>query len=256
MPGVPDHRRHLAQIYHELGGVLAINGKDKEAKNALDRALNLREQLFQENPKWVDAAAEFGVSLIKRGADEADAGEFEAALPQFTHAVQVLEPLTKHDPPLPGADRLLRNACGARADVLMRLGRPSEALTEYDKVLALRAVENRVHFRIQRALALAQTKEHARATAEASEVADTPDLPAYLLHDAAAIHAISSVTVRADARLSEQYAARAVVLLRRAFEKNYRANAAEIREDPRLKALQSREDFRKLMTEWEAKDKK
>jgi tetratricopeptide (TPR) repeat protein len=255
LPGVPDYRRQLAQIYHDLGTLLYMNGKEKESKDPLDRGLKLREQLFGEYPKWVDVAAEYGVSLIKRGADLADDGEFEAALPPFTRAVQVLEPLAKHDPSLPGAGRLFRNAAGARADVLMRLGRPAEALTEYDKVLALRTVENREYFRIQRSLALAHLKKHVEAAAEAADVAGGKDVPAFLLEDAAAVHALCSAAVRDDAKLSEQYAAKAVAVLRQAFEKNYEAIAAGIKSDKNLDALRSRPDYQTLMKEWEERSK-
>jgi hypothetical protein len=109
---------------------------------------------------------------------------------------------------------------------------------------------------MQRALALAHLKDHARAAAEAEAVAATPDLPAYLLHDAAAVHALCAAAAGDDAALAERYAVRAVSLLRRAFTKNYRAIAEEVRKNPDLNGLRSREDFRKLCKEWEGKDKR
>jgi tetratricopeptide (TPR) repeat protein len=234
-----------------------MTGEEKESKVEFDRALKVREQLFGEFPKSADIAAEYGVSLIQRGADEADDEKFEAALVSFRRAAQVLEPLAKHDPPLPGVLRLFGHACGGHADVLMRLGRPAEALIEYEKVLALRTVENRVRLRIQHALALAlsQSKEHTRATAEATDAAGEKGVPPYLLQDAACVHAICAAAVRDNAELSEKYAAKAVALLRQAFEKNYEAIAAGVASDKNLEALRSRPDFQKLMKEWEERSK-
>src|SRR5262249_18749094 len=155
-----------------------------------------------------------------------------------------------------GASLQLRNAHGARADVLLRLGRHAEVVKDYDRALALDDGNKRSYFRVERAIALAHLKEHAKAAAEADAGAGETNLPALLIQDAAAVFAVCSVAARDDAKLSEQYAARAVALLRRAFEKNYKAIATDVRRDKNLDVLRSREDFKKLLTEWEAKPKK
>jgi serine/threonine protein kinase len=256
-PSVPDYRRRLAHYHHNLSDELARMRRPEEADAEFNKALALREQLFKEHPTSADAALELGGTFVRQGARDADAGQFKTALGPLARAVTVLEPLVARDPPTPGAAWQLRCAHGARADVLMRLGRcHAEALAHYDRALALDTSKDRSYFRMQRALALAHLNEHARAAAEADAVAATTDLPAFLLQDAAAVHAVCSAAVRDDARLADQYAARAIALLRQAFEKNYRAVAVEVRKDPNLNPLRSREEFRKLLDEWEAKEKR
>jgi tetratricopeptide (TPR) repeat protein len=196
------------------------------------------------------------MSRLRRGAREADADRFDAALPYFTGAVEVLEPLADPKSPASEAAFQLCMAHGARADTLLHLGRHAEAVKDYDRALALDRGRLRSHFRVQRAVALAHMKEHARAAAEAAAVAGEKNVPAYLLQDAAGVHALCSAAARDNAKLSEQYAATAVALLRRAFEANYRAIAPGVPGDKNLDAIRSRPDFQTLMKEWAAKPAK
>jgi serine/threonine protein kinase len=255
-PADPDYRGHLARAQHSLGDALEHLGRSEEAEAAYGKALSLREDLYKQHPAAADHAQELGVSLIRQGLHEADSERFAAALGPLTRAIAILEPLAAPAGQIPGLAEQLRNAHGARADVLLRLGRHAEAVQDYDRGLALDDGKQKEYFRMERALALAHLNDHAQAAAEAEAVAATPALPAYLLHDAAAVHALCSAAAHDDGPLAERYASRAVDLLRRAFQKNYRAIAEEVRKDPNLKVLRSREDFRKLCQEWEGKDKR
>jgi len=255
-PGVPDYRQSLAKAYHNLGQHLIRAGRPVEADDAFDKGLALDVQLAKERPAHLDFVVESAHIQMLRALQYADAGRFADAVGPLTRLLTTLEPMA-------GAARrgekvraLLRNASGARADVLLRLGRYADALVEYDRALRLGNGENRNYQRVQRALALAYPNDHRRATAEAEAAVADPATEAFLVQDAAAVHAVASTAVPNDARLAERYAARAVTLLRRAFEKNYRAIAADVRENKHLAAIRDREDFRNLVREWEAKDKK
>ena len=83
----------------------------------------------------------------------------------------------------------------------------------------------------------------------------TEELPAYLVLGAAGGHAVCSAAVADNPQLAEQYAAAAIRLLQRAFEKNYNAIARDAARDKNLDALRARADFQKLVSEWEAKQK-
>jgi tetratricopeptide (TPR) repeat protein len=255
-PAVPEYAATLAQVHYNLGLQLTEQCRERDAKTAFDMALSLNEQLVKQHPGATAYAMALAISLILRGSREADAGRFDAALGPLTRAVDVLEPLAAPARKVDGASLQLGKAHGARADVLLRLSRHSEALKDYDRALALDSGENQWYFRIQRALTLAHLKEHVQAAAEAAAGAGEKGLPAYLLQDAAGVHAICSAAVRDDVKLSEQYAAKAVALLRQAFEKNYKAIMKDVRSDKNLNALRSRADFQKLMSEWDGKQPK
>jgi eukaryotic-like serine/threonine-protein kinase len=255
-PSVPNYRRILAHYRHNLSDVLAQLRLLEEADAEFDKALALREQLVKEHPTWTDAALELGITLIRRGARDADQKRFEAALGPFTRAVEILEPLADPKRNVRGASVQLRNAHGSRADVLLRLGRHADSVKNYDRALALDDGGLRLHFRLQRARSLAHLNDHVQAAAEAAAVAGEKDVPAYLIQDAAGVHAVCSAAVGDNNELSERYAVKAIALLRLAFEKNYKAIAQEVHNDENLNVLRSRADFQMLMSEWEAKQAK
>jgi serine/threonine protein kinase len=255
-PSVPEYRRDLAGVYQNIGLLLGAPGQEADAQAAFDACLALREQLVKEHPAQIDYTNELAASLIRRGCHDADAGRFEAALKPLGRAVSLLETLSA---PLRGAARtrgMLLRANGAEADALLRLGRHAEAVHHFDQALTLDGGEKRSYFRVERAIALAHLKKHGKAAAEAEAVIDEGNLPAFLIQDAAAVFAVCSAAVPDDAELSEHYAARAVNLLRRAFEKNESAIATDVRRDKNLDVLRSREDFKKLLAEWEANSTK
>ena len=119
----------------------------------------------------------------------------------------------------------------------------------------------RALFRSQRARSLARAGEHAKAFAEANALATAKDLTSVRLYNLACVCALASAAVKdakdpgADAaRLAEQYAARAVELLRQAVTNGYN-DAALMKQDRDLDALRDRADFQKLTAALEAKRK-
>jgi serine/threonine protein kinase len=253
-PNVPDNWRCLAQSQDALGMLWARQRKWAKAEAAQREALAAGEKLVKLCPTVPEYAVDLGSTQVNVGLREADRGEFKNALSWLDKAVATFESVPAGGKKTGTFRRFLGNAHSARAEVLMRLGRHAEALGDWEKVLRLDVQGDRRHMRMQRALTLAYLKEHVRATVEADAVARIQGLPAYLLHDAASVHAVAAATVRDQADLSEKYAARAVALLRRAFEKNYQAVADEVREGKHLDLLRSREDFRRLLKDFQARD--
>src|SRR5262249_44865000 len=151
-------------------------------------------------------------------------GQPEAALPWFDQAAAILEPVLAQQPQLTIARLPLRDTYWGRAFALTRLGRHAEALPEWDRAFALEIANDRYHAhpRLGRAETLALVKDHTRATSEANAVAEANDATAGTLYDAACIFALSVKAEPEDAKLTEQYASRAVELLRQAVAKGYK----------------------------------
>jgi hypothetical protein len=141
----------------------------------------------------------------------------------------------------------------SRATALSELARHPEALKALDQALAFDDGENRLALRLERATTLAHMQAHAQATSEVEALSRMPELSAQLLHDAAAVYAVCVPQVPDDPQLAEKYAASAVALLRRGFEKDYRAIAKDVADDSDLDVLRSRTDFQKLLKEWEGR---
>jgi hypothetical protein len=115
---------------------------------------------------------------------------------------------------------------------------------------------------MQRSLRLLRGGNHAGAVAELKPILASKAATAIDYYSSACVYSLASAAVRKDTKLSDQeqihlgqeYASRAVELLRQAVDKGYRrpADVAHMRTDTDLDVLRQREDFRKLLTELEA----
>jgi WD40 repeat protein len=138
-----------------------------------------------------------------------------------------------------------------RAHAHGRLGQHADALKDWDRALAVNPVPaDEPIFRCNRAYSLARTGEHAKAVAEANALAAAKNVTGNTLHDLACVCALAAAAVRDDAKLQDQYAARAVELLRQAVAKGFK-EAAHMKKDKDLDALRDREDFKRLLAELE-----
>jgi hypothetical protein len=95
-------------------------------------------------------------------------------------------------------------------------------------------------------------KQPAKAAAAADLLADNAKIPGDL-YDAACGYALC-VPLADKPETKEQYAARAVALLRQAIAKGYK-DAAHMKQDTDLDALRQRDDFKKLLADLEAATK-
>jgi hypothetical protein len=138
----------------------------------------------------------------------------------------------------------------------MRLARNAEALTDWDRAIALDNGSNRAMYRQQRALTLTRTGDPVRAVAEAEDLTQGDQVSGGTLYDAACIFALSSAGVIDDASRQESYAARAVAMLRRAEGAGYFKDSQRVlhlKLDDDVAVLRSRGDFQILLKELDSK---
>jgi tetratricopeptide (TPR) repeat protein len=176
-----------------------------------------------------------------------------------------LEDLTRQTQP--GGSVSVRAALRAmyltRALILTELGEHQDALTYWDRVLAMADMADGfsiTQYQIFRALTLAKLGDYGQATQEVDRATGPPVKEASILYNAASVYSLSVALVHADAKrsteernaLGEQYAARAVALLRRAQAAGFFADPAQINQvttDNDLHPLRSHPDFQKFLAE-------
>jgi hypothetical protein len=184
-------------------------------------------------------------------------GEPWAACDWFDRAAEVLSEVLEREPRHLQAREFLRMTYADRAEGRGRLGRHAEALADYDRALGLAEGEDRSLLRLGRAGALARLGEHARATSEASAVAESTDSGA-AHYSAACAFALAAASARDDAALSrgdrealaERYASRALALLDSARRSDYFGDPAKLEAletGPDLEAIRSLAAFRALV---------
>jgi hypothetical protein len=108
--------------------------------------------------------------------------------------------------------------------------------------------------------------DHAQAVAEVDEWAKGKSLSALDLYDLACVYSLASAGVRQDMKLNSadrnkaaaHYAVRAIDFLTKAEAAGYfkpSASFGHLKKDTDLDPLRDREDFKKLLAEWERKAK-
>lgn len=143
-----------------------------------------------------------------------------------------------------------------------RLSRYAEALPSFDRAIDLDDGQKRDLYRLHRAVALAHTGDHVRATAEAREVSGRGSVSGSRLYSGACVHGLSIAAAGRDSGLGpaarqelvEGYASRAVELLAKAHTGGYFNTPAlveHLKKDPDLAPLRFREDFQKLLAQLE-----
>jgi serine/threonine-protein kinase len=251
-PTLRDYRAKVANSHMSLGGLYRDTGRLEEAEQAHKDALAIQKELADQYPIVVGYAISVGGSQCNLGHVAKDRAQYEAALGWYAQAIATLDRVLAKYPLRLTARKFLRNTYEGRAEALTNLGRYSEALKDCDRALEFDDGLHHHQIHLFHASILARLKEHTRATAVADTVAGAKDASADNLYDAACVYALSAAATRDDAKQAEQYAARAVELLRQALSKGFK-HIEHMKKDSDLDALRQREDFKKLLRELEAK---
>jgi tetratricopeptide (TPR) repeat protein len=252
------YRRELAISQAGLGNLLVRLGRHAEAEAAYRQALALQEKLAGDYPSRPQFRVDLADSYVNFGNFLRDRGQLQAALDRYGKAISLLQPIPAQDDQFPTAHRFLRDAHWNRALTLGQLGRYAESAKDWLRASELDIGRMRPYFRLQHSLALAHIGEHRVAVKAVEELlsfsaqgASAPSGP--LLYDSACVYSLSAAAVKGDAQLREQYAVRAVALLRQAQHAEFFKDPKQIenmRKDTDLDALRQREDFKKLLAEF------
>jgi tetratricopeptide (TPR) repeat protein len=178
----------------------------------------------------------------------------EAALEWLAKAVTLLKPLAERKPPATNAQSFLRNAHSNRAHAFIALKRYKEAIPDCDRAYELSREGDRWKYRLDRADALLGMGVHAAATADADAVAKASGATGEICYHAARTHAKAVAAAGNDLAAADRYSDRAVDLLRQAVLKGFN-DAGKSQTDPAFNSIRSREAFKRLIAEFEAKGK-
>jgi tetratricopeptide (TPR) repeat protein len=244
-PQHPVFRMELAGSYNNLGNLVKESGRRAETHALFQKALAIKEQLASKYPAVPMYRRDLAGGYVNFGLLLRDGGDPSASLAWFGKAIDLLEPVVAQDRRGVTERLFLRNARFARADALVLLGRYGDAIKDFDKALVLDDARDPV-LRRRRARALARIGEEAKAVAEASALAQAPNADGATLYELAGICALAAAAAKEDTPRAEQYAARAVQLLRAAIQRGYK-DVDHLKNDDDLKALRRRDDFSQLL---------
>jgi tetratricopeptide (TPR) repeat protein len=187
------------------------------------------------------------------------------SLESYSRAVETLSSTLEKEKSSALALQFLRITLKCRAHLLSpRFGRHEEALADIQRAVRLedKSAANALH--IVRACILARQGKHAEAVAALKSLL-TPEYSSDDQYNAVCLYALAAAAHR-DAelqeserrKLSQEYLDQAMSFLDRARKASHfqtLPNRHDVRTNPDLESLRSREDFKKLVTELEEMSK-
>jgi tetratricopeptide (TPR) repeat protein len=245
-PAVPDYRNELVSSLINNGVELAKAGRSADAAAASRAALAHAQRLVAEHPGEKRFVVKLGHALLRLGYQADPDKDPRSALEWYGKAIDVLGPLAQG--PDETARRFLRSALRGRASALGELGRHTEAVADWQSLLAIAAASDVTGIRAWLADSLVRAGETQRAIAVAGEVYADADASSDALYNAACALALIAGTRSPHA---EPCAAQAVEMLRAAFARGP-ADTAALCTDSDLAALRNRVDFANLL--WDVAD--
>jgi tetratricopeptide (TPR) repeat protein len=257
-PQVEDYQAQLAESHLNLVVVYGLLGRRPESQAANDKGIGILRVLTDRHPEVVDYQLSLAGALSNTGLGLMIRGKPRDALALLTQAIKLAEAVLRHEPRHSTASTRAFSAHGARAQVNEMLGRWTEAVGDWDRVVALDRGSDAWTRQVLRAVALARAGEHVRATSESQALDKVADVTAEGRYNLACVCALSIGHARKDIRLdsaersalAERYAVQAVALLQKVQSQGYFKNAQRAKalaDDADLSGLRGRADFQQLL---------
>ncbi len=258
-PEVFEYKNNLTTAYFNLAAFHADPGGDiEQARGAFEEAIAILEGLARDRPEMTDLSAKLAFAYVQFGELMRQTNEPRKALAWFNKAAPLLESILRREKSHALARMALLDALRGRAATWTALGRHANALADYDRVLTLCDEPDRNQVRLWRANTLVRHGDHARAVAEAEELAARKPIAGSTYYDLACLYSLIAAAVSADTGLpmperndrAERHAARAVALLAKSHEAGYLKQAraaAHMMEDKDLAPLRGRADYQEFL---------
>jgi tetratricopeptide (TPR) repeat protein len=254
------YRLQLAETLLNLGLIDALAKQPVRAAETYARAESLFLPLLKSHPDDDAIGLSLAGLYVNWGNLLRQTGDLPAAGLKFDRAVELAEAAVRREPRYATARRRAVETNGARALLMEQTKRFIDAVAGYDRVVENADEPARTNYRIYRVVLLARAGRHASAIAEAHDLARTPGLSNDSRYNLACACSLSTDPAFADPVLgalagaitNEMHAAAAVRHLRQLHEAGYfrkPEHAKHLNEDPDLRFLHNRPDFRRLLAD-------
>jgi serine/threonine protein kinase/tetratricopeptide (TPR) repeat protein len=250
-PQVPRYLQALASTHNSLGLLLADLRQHKAAREEYVMGCDLCKKLTVAFPAVPYYQVELGGGYGNLGHLDRDVGQPVDSLHWYDLAIRTLTPVYEKDRRYALAKLFLHKCHWGRALAYDQLEKHAEAVRDWDIAVEFSPESKLSECRAGRASSRVQAGQVAEAVAEVEELTKASKLSADEWYNFACVYAIASGKVADKKR---EYADRAMELLRRAVNDGFK-DAAHVAKDTDLAPLRGRDDFKKLLTELEARQK-
>jgi serine/threonine-protein kinase len=244
-PDVPAYAQNLADGHDDLGWLYQQTNQRDKADTAHMRALALRQKLHTDHPSVLKYSVSLGDSHRAIGELRRKQGQMDDAQRYYTSAIAVLTKVQADNQRNDSARLTLCDCYRGRALTFDKIAQYAEAIKDWDQAIELEKGPKRLMLQSLRATSLFHAGEHEQALAVVNELALAKGAGDDTLYNCACICALVGPS-KDDPQLREQYAARAVELLRKAVAAGYR-DIEGIKKDTDLDSLRGRPEFADLL---------
>jgi tetratricopeptide (TPR) repeat protein len=259
---------NLSMSYGGLAVVYKATGRRDQAESAFLEALRLQEAIVRRSPNETKYLSNLGATYAYLGELLDLVKQPKAKLDRLGQAIGAFEKTLEIEPGNGHARDFLPLVLRSRAKALGQLGRIGEAAVDWNREIEINPyLQDRVSKQSEHAYSRAHLGQYHRATEEADTLVPGNPQSWDVLLNLAAVYSLSAAAVLKDgklssveqARLADQYSARGVGVLARAYDLGHfkdRTHLASLRDEEDLKYLRTRADFQKLLAEVEREVKK
>jgi serine/threonine-protein kinase len=251
-PEIPEYQSRFASSHGELGACYLKLGKLAEAERELSQAIELNQRLAEAHADLLSHQLNLGTNYRFLGDVRLAAGDPEGALRWYGQTAERLQTILKKSPQYVDAKRELQVTYEGQARAFSRLGRHADALRAWDQALAFPEGPHGDLCRADRAVTRVRAGQYEQAVAEAAAMAAREDISPLVLYEVACVYALASEVRSLGTRQKDDYALRAVQILRKALDKG-NFTKKHLLTDKDLDALRDRADFQQLLAEFRDK---
>lgn len=247
-----DFRRDLSRVYNNLAFTYDSLGRQADAESVLRKAIAIREEIVARKPDLTDYHIDLAKGLSNLGMILSKMERPADTESAYRRAIIIQEPIAARFPGVPELQFQLGDWHNSLGVALTKLDRAGEAdavhrraLTIFEKLVASFPKDMAFLIELGRTHILLRTANKAVAVAES--LVNSPNPARGTIYSAACLYSQAS-TADDSADRREEFAARAVELLRRAIDLGMN-DAERIDKDTDLESLREREDYRKLLVQ-------
>lgn len=250
-----EEQNEMAKSLNNIGALLSERGEQPQAREAYRQSIPIRESLVSNHPHVSEYTTRLAGSYINLGS-MLPRTQPKEAIELVNKAESILQNILEEEPGNVTAARFLTNGRVCRARALESLARYGEAVEDWRKVLDYFNPKRAMAFHVHLCMSLARCGRYVEAIALADEQLklNSNDLIAYqfILRFADAIDAVNrddSMTKEERSRLLNDYAAKAVTVLRQLHETGYfdsEEHRTQLRTDSDLAPLRNHSEFLKF----------
>lgn len=248
-PEVTSYRESLASNFNSLANLLDDLELPDQSMEAYHKSIAIREKLVAEHPSITEYQVDLADVCANIASKLLGADKPAESLVWFQKTLALIEPVHVSGAKSTRSESNIMMCYEQRSMAYDKLERFAEAEADWNKFVELSPPKSKPNLRIERGKRLIRDGMVAEGIERISELTKLPSMDAEVWYECACAFSLAA-SLLPEKKL--EYADRAMELLQEAVKAGYE-NAERLNKDSDFKSLRDRDDFKKLVTDLDAK---